>query len=47
MSIMTSNYWLVPAGYCDPVPFEAPNWRLMLALGLNLVAWLAFLMVVF
>jgi len=47
VSTMTSNYWLVPVGYCDPVPFKAPNWRLMLALGLNLVAWLILLLVVF
>ena len=47
MSTMTSNYWVVPAGYSDPVPFKAPNWRLMLALGLNLLAWAIVLMIAF
>lgn len=45
---MTSNYWLVPAaGYCDPLQFKGPNWRLMLALSLNLAVWMVLLLVVF
>ena len=47
MSIMTLNYWPITTEYSDPVPLKTPNWRLILALSLNLVAWLVLLVIVF
>ena len=47
MSITTWNYWSNPTEYSTPVLLETLNWRLILALSLNLVAWLALLVIVF